>query len=445
VNTQAEGASVLPAGIEWSDLIWITERVAIIAVVVSIIGILVVRRFAGRSIGFMIATTVAVCTITTMAGVGVIAWRMMVAGQERDEILDLMSIGGLAGLAVALFVGRRITKTSRALAKAVQNVGDSGVYVAPKGTLPAELQNLSSELTVTHERLTQARSRERALEASRRELVAWVSHDLRTPLAGLRAMAEALEDEVVIDPREVSQYHSQIRREVDRLTLMIDDLFELSRIHAGALRLSKRMTGLEDLVAEVVASTDPVARAKGVRLTGAAVRGMPVYVDAAEMGRALRNLVTNAIRHTPADGGVDVLADVQGGLACVTVSDACGGIPPDDLPRVFDVAFRGESARTPGPQSGGGLGLSIARGIVEAHSGQIAVRNAGPGCQFLIRMPLARPGVPAINRTVPRRHVGAPGGPATGPIPAVGPHTGPIPAAGPAPAGPDQPRVIPTR
>jgi signal transduction histidine kinase len=442
VNTQAEGASVLPAGIEWSDLIWISEWVAIIAVVVSIIGILVLKRLAGRSIGFMIAITVAVCTVTTIAGIGVIAWRMMASGQERDEILDLMAIGGLAGLAVALFVGRRITKTSRALAKAVQSVGDSGVYVAPKGTLPAELQNLSAELTVTHERLTQARSRERALEASRRELVAWVSHDLRTPLAGLRAMAEALEDEVVIDPREVSQYHSQIRREVDRLTLMIDDLFELSRIHAGALRLSKRMTGLEDLVAEVVASTDPVARAKGVRLTGAAVRGMPVYVDAAEMGRALRNLVTNAIRHTPADGGVDVLADVQGGLACVTVSDACGGIPPDDLPRVFDVAFRGESARTPGPQSGGGLGLSIARGIVEAHSGQIAVRNAGPGCQFLIRMPLARPGVPAINRTVPRRHAG---GPATGPIPAVGPHTGPIPAAGHAPAGPDQPRVMPTR
>ena len=304
---------------------------------------------------------------------------------------------------VALFVGRRLTKASRALSSAVQGVGDSGVYVAPQVTLPAELNELSAELAATHERLAQARSRERALEASRRELVAWVSHDLRTPLAGLRAMAEALEDQVVVDPREVSQYHSQIRREVDRLTVMIDDLFELSRIHAGALRLSKRMVGLEDLVAEVVASAEPVARHKGVRLTGAAVRGMPVFVDSAEMGRALRNLVTNAIRHTPADGGVDVLAEVQGGLACVTVSDACGGIPPDDLPRVFDVAFRGESARTPGPQSGGGLGLSIARGIVEAHSGQIAVRNAGPGCQFLIRLPLARPGVPAINRTVPRR------------------------------------------
>ena len=163
-------------------------------------------------------------------------------------------------------------------------------------------------------------------------------------------MAEALEDQVVVDPREVSQYHTQIRREVDRLTLMIDDLFELSRIHAGALRLSRRMVGLEDVVAEVVASAEPVARAKGVRLTGAAVRGMPVFIDTAEMGRALRNLVTNAIRHTPSDGVVDVLAEVQSGMACVSVSDACGGIPPADLPRVFDVAFRGESARTPGPQ-----------------------------------------------------------------------------------------------
>src|SRR6202035_4955081 len=110
---------------------------------------------------------------------------------------------------------------------------------------------------------------------------------------------------------------------------------------------------------------------------------------------ALRNLVTNAIRHTPSDGVVDVLAEVQSGLACVSVSDACGGIPPADLPRVFDVAFRGESARTPGPAEGAGLGLSIARGIVEAHSGQIAVRNAGPGCQCLIPLPLGHPGTTA--------------------------------------------------
>jgi len=410
------GTTNLFGGIQLSDLEYISAVTVIFALVITAIGIVALRMLAARSVSVMVAVIVLASVLTSLAGVGVIAHRML-SGVDQRVVLDLMVIAGLASLAVALFVGRRLTRASRALASAVQGVGENGVYVAPQATLPTELAELSKELTATHERLAVARSRERALEASRRELVAWVSHDLRTPLAGLRAMAEALEDQVVVDPREVSQYHSQIRREVDRLTLMIDDLFELSRIHAGALRLSKRMVGLEDLVAEVVASAEPVARSKGVRLTGAAVRGMPVFVDSAEMGRALRNLVTNAIRHTPSDGGVDVLAEVQGGLACVSVSDACGGIPPGDLPRVFDVAFRGESARTPEPQGGAGLGLSIARGIVEAHSGQIAVRNAGPGCQFLIRLPLARPGAPAINRTVPRRHAG-----------------------GPAPAGPDQPR-----
>jgi signal transduction histidine kinase len=407
MSALADGSLSLPAGIQWSDLAFISQYVLIIALITTGIGIVVLRQLAGRSIALMVAVVVVVCLVTAMAGVGVIAYRMVGTSSERDDILDLMAIAGLAGLAVALFVGRRLTKASPSISAAVQNVSESGIYVAPQMTLPAELSELSDELTATHERLAQARSRERTLEASRRELVAWVSHDLRTPLAGLRAMAEALEDQVVIDPREVSQYHTQIRREVDRLTLMIDDLFELSKIHAGALRLSRRLVGLEDLVAEVVASAEPVARAKGVRLTGAAVRGMPVFVDSAEMGRALRNLVTNAIRHTPADGGVDVLAEVQNGMACVSVADACGGIPPGDLPRVFDVAFRGESARTPGPQEGAGLGLSIARGIVEAHSGQIAVRNAGPGCQFLIRLPLARPGVPASNRTVPRHRTPA--------------------------------------
>jgi signal transduction histidine kinase len=417
VTVLADGDLALPAGIQWSDLLHISERVILLSVVVTLLGIGLLRLLAAKSVGLMLTMVVGVSVICSLLGVGVIAWLMMGTISDRDVMLDLMAIGGLAGFAVAMFVGRRLITASKALSSAVQGVGESGVYVPPQLTLPAELAELSEGLAVAHERLAQARSREKALEASRRELVAWVSHDLRTPLAGLRAMAEALEDQVVVDPREVSQYHSQIRREVDRLTLMIDDLFELSRIHAGALRLSKRMVGLEDLVAEVVASAEPVARHKGVRLTGAAVRGMPVFVDSAEMGRALRNLVTNAIRHTPADGVVDVLAEVQSGMACVTVSDACGGIPPGDLARVFDVAFRGESARTPGPQEGAGLGLSIARGIVEAHSGQIAVRNAGPGCQFLIRLPLARPGVPAMTRTVPRR-----------------------PAAGPPPAGPDQPR-----
>jgi len=400
--SSASGVLAWPAGIETSDVEFVTVWTVVSAVAITVAGVITLRLLARHSVRVMVLGVVLVSALTSTAGVAVIAHRML-AGVNQDVVYWLMTIAGLAGIAAALVVGRQLIKASRALSAAVHGVGDSGVYIAPDRALPAELSELSDGLAVAHERLTAARTRERALEASRRELVAWVSHDLRTPLAGLRAMAEALEDQVVIDPRTVNQYHTQIRTEVDRLSTMIDDLFELSRIHAGALRLSRRMVGLEDVVAEVVASAEPLARSKGVRLTGAAVRGMPIYADSAELGRALRNLVTNAIRHTPSDGVVDVLAEVQSGMASVCVSDACGGIPPDDLPRVFDVAFRGESARTPGPEGGGGLGLSIARGIVEAHSGQIAVRNAGPGCQFLVRLPLGHPTTAAAPGTGPQR------------------------------------------
>jgi signal transduction histidine kinase len=386
-------------GVASIDVLHASLWAAGIAVAITIVGGVILKLMAGRSIGAMLTLVAFVTVGTSLAGVVAIVGLML--GPVGDPVLELLTVAGLAGLAVALFFSRRLTKATRTLLAAVREVGDSGIYTPPDIPLPAELAGLSEGLTEAHDRLGKARAREQALEASRRELVAWVSHDLRTPLAGLRAMAEALEDQVVTDPREVSHYHSQIRRETNRLSAMIDDLFELSKIHAGTLRLSPRLVGLEDLVAEVVASAEPVARVKGIRLTGSAVRGMPVFIDTAEMGRAVRNLVINAIRHTPSGGTIEVLGEIQSGLACVSVADECGGIPVGDLPRVFDVAFRGESARTPDPSGGAGLGLSIARGIVDAHSGQISVSNNGPGCQFLIRLPLARPAAPAVSRPAP--------------------------------------------
>ena len=386
-------------GVASTDVLHASLWAAGIAVAITIVGGVILKLMAGRSIGAMLTLVAFVTVGTSLAGVVAIVGLML--GPVGDPVLELLAVAGMAGLAVALFFSRRLTRATRTLLGAVREVGDSGIYTPPDIPLPAELAGLSEGLAEAHDRLGKARAREQALEASRRELVAWVSHDLRTPLAGLRAMAEALEDQVVTDPREVSHYHSQIRRETNRLSAMIDDLFELSKIHAGTLRLSPRLVGLEDLVAEVVASAEPVARAKGIRLTGSAVRGMPVFIDTAEMGRAVRNLVINAIRHTPSGGTIEVLGEIQSGLACVSVADECGGIPMGDLPRVFDVAFRGESARTPDPSGGAGLGLSIARGIVDAHSGQISVRNTGPGCQFLIKLPLARPAAPAVSRPAP--------------------------------------------
>jgi signal transduction histidine kinase len=389
-------ANVMPY-VASQDLAHVAEWVGGTAMLTTAIGVVGQRLLARRSIGVQVALVALVTVVTALAAVGTISFLMLSIG-DRDAMLELMGIAGLAGLAVALVISRSVTRAARRLLTSVREVGDSGIYTPPAVTLPTELAGLSHGLAETHDRLGRARAREQALEASRRELVAWVSHDLRTPLAGLRAMAEALEDQVVTDPREVGRYHSQIRVETDRLASMIDDLFQLSKIHAGTLRLSPRLVGLEDLIAEVAASTEPVARAKGVRLIGAAAPGMAVLIDQAEFGRAVRNLVTNAIRHTPRDGTIEMVGTIQGGLACVSVSDQCGGIPPGDLTRVFDVAFRGESARTPDPSGGAGLGLSIARGIVEAHSGKISVRNTGPGCQFVISLPLARPAPSAVSR-----------------------------------------------
>jgi signal transduction histidine kinase len=226
---------------------------------------------------------------------------------------------------------------------------------------------------------------EREAEAARRQLVAWISHDLRTPLAGIRAMTEALEDGVVSEPGEVAVYAKQIAQEADHLSKLVDDLFELSRITAGALNLTLHDVALADVVSDVVAASRPVAGLKGVELLADAREWPVVRGSDPELMRVVRNLVSNAIRHTPEGGTVAVQVDVDGADAVVRVDDACGGIPADVLPRVFDVGYRGSVSRNP---AGAGLGLAIARGLVDAHDGKIAVQNHGPGCRFEVRLPL---------------------------------------------------------
>ncbi|MGQ0774241.1 MAG: sensor histidine kinase [Pseudonocardiales bacterium] len=239
----------------------------------------------------------------------------------------------------------------------------------------------------------EARARERSAEASRRELVAWISHDLRTPLAGIRAMTEALADGVVVEPKDVHGYVQNIDREARRLSVLVDDLFELSRITAGALTLSLTEIALSEIVDDAIAAERAIAERKRVHLL-ARPGGSPVVRGSdPELARAVRNLLSNAIRHTPSDGSVVVAYGVEGTEAWLRVSDCCGGIPEADLARLFDVAYRGSAARTREPANGqpvgAGLGLAITRGLVEAHRGRIEARNAGPGCLFEVRLPLA--------------------------------------------------------
>jgi signal transduction histidine kinase len=295
-----------------------------------------------------------------------------------------------------MVLARTLMRGSDALREAASALIRGEPYIGPSGTPTAELEALAGELEAAYAKLDEARKHERAIEESRRELISWVSHDLRTPLAGIRAMAEALEDDVVSTDEDRSLYHRRIRVEVDRLARMVDDLFELSRIHAGALRLSLQRIALTDVVREAVATAAPVAIAKGVTVTadGVDAAGAFVDVDPHALTRVVGNLLGNAIRHTPHDGSVEIAADHDDEFLYLSVTDECGGIADDDIDRVFEVAFRGTHARTPAPDGGAGLGLAIARGIVQAHEGRIRAENVGPGCRFTITLPLAR-AVPA--------------------------------------------------
>ncbi len=338
-----------------------------------------------RSLSTLVTVAGVVAQLTVAAAVAVAAAVMFFNGHDFVVALVVVGLSLITGAAVAALLGRRVGQAGCDLAVAAARVGD-GYQPPPRQPPTAELTAVADSLTVADRRLVEARERERMLEESRRQLVAWISHDLRTPLAGLRAMAEALEDGVVADPATVTRYHAQIRAEVDQLNNLVSDLFELSRVQ-GSLRLKPRRVGLPDLVEEALHSVDPLAREKGVRLAGRAVPAVPVQVDPVELGRALRNLLTNAVHHTPADGSVEVVAAVNGGTASLEVTDGCGGIPPEELPHVFDVAFRGQSSR-PKHEGAAGLGLAIAQGIVQAHDGQISVSNDGPGCRFVIQLPL---------------------------------------------------------
>ncbi|GDY64462.1 two-component sensor histidine kinase [Streptomyces avermitilis] len=312
-------------------------------------GVLVLIR--RRSLTVSLAVVSAVAVTAMLAGTLAVAWAMFLSAHDLTVVTTVVAMAAVVSLATALLLGRWVVARSRELALAARSFGDGGDFAAPDGPATAELDALARELAATSARLAESRDRERALESSRRELVAWISHDLRTPLAGLRAMSEALEDGVAADP---DRYLRQIRTEVERLNDMVGDLFELSRIHAGTLALSPSRISLYDLVGDALAGADPLARELGVRLVGDRVEPVPVEVDGKEMSRVLGNLLINAIRRTPADGTVAIAAERSPGGVVLSVTDGCGGIPEEDLPRVFDTGWRGTHARTPprGPGSG---------------------------------------------------------------------------------------------
>jgi len=285
-------------------------------------------------------------------------WVMFHMGADV-KILAVAAASASAAVVAALVLARSISRgverlrdSSSALAS-----GDLGARASEGG--PAELAELARSFN------DMAANLERLFDA-RRELVAWASHDLRTPIASLQAMLEAVEDGIVEPRRYLPAVHEQVRI----LAQLVDDLFELARIDADALTLELREAELGALVESCVRGLEAEASARHVHVDNHVNNGARARCEPAKVERVLNNLLTNALRHTPSDGLVAVRIEPGPDEVQVIVEDSGDGLTPEATARMFEHFWRGDAARTSG-EAGAGLGLAIARGLVEAHGGRI--------------------------------------------------------------------------
>lgn len=318
---------------------------------------------------------------------------MFISGHDLSVLLTMLLFAGLLAVGFSLYgagpLARRIEELRRGTARLA--AGDLDTEVPADGH--DELAMLAGDFNRMARELREAAAREREMDKARRDLVAAVSHDLRTPLASARALIEAVADGVTGDAEMEARYLASARGEIEKLGRLVDDLFELSRIDAGMLRLELEEASLRDLISDTLSSFKPRAEDKGVSIIGEVSDGVdPVLASPPRLQRVLDNLLGNALRHTPPGGEIHLRVEPGDGVARVEVSDTGEGIAREDLPYVFDRSFRGERSRASGgDDSGAGLGLAIARGLIEAHGGEIGVEShPGHGSRFrftLLRAP----------------------------------------------------------
>jgi signal transduction histidine kinase len=352
-------------------MIWGAAAVAFVTLGVGLVLALALRALPTVRLQLIGLAALAVCL--PLAAVLLSGWVMFHMGDDV-KILAVSAASATVAMIGGLFLAQSIAGSIDRVRDASVSLSHGDLTVRAPESGPAEVADLAAsfnEMAANLERLFDAR----------RELVAWASHDLRTPLANMQAMLEALEDGLA----EPADYLPALGDQVRGLTLLVDDLFELARIDAGALTLELRSSRLDDVVASCLRGITAEATQRHIRLNADVDPAAVACFAPEKIERVLLNLLTNALRHTPSDGAVAVRVASAAGAVRVTVDDTGEGLGEEAERRMFDRFWRSDQARS---QRGAGLGLAIARGLVEAHGGRIWAENIpGGGARVSFTLP----------------------------------------------------------
>jgi signal transduction histidine kinase len=366
----------------WKYTYWIAICTAPASAIALVVAHLVQNdpsRMRSLSQRFVLATLL---TLGPIAFAGWAAVRQMFASHQDTVVLSAVLIMALAvGARISYLLSHDVRRSVDELRSGLAKVatGDRDVHFPINSR--DELGTLAAQARETVAMLTEEEKRRDEAERMRRETIASISHDLRTPITSLRLLAEAIEDDLV-DQDTVKRYAASMRTNVEVLGALIDDLFELARIEAGALTWSMQQFELGEVVESVIGTMEVEAHQRGIRINAEAMESTDFVGDPARLRRVILNLLQNAVRHTPEDGLVTVTVEPTGnGHFEVEVADTGSGIDPADRERIFEPFYRGgsEAART---RPGTGLGLAIARAVVEAHGGRIWLADSDQGSRF---------------------------------------------------------------
>jgi signal transduction histidine kinase len=315
--------------------------------------------------------------------------RLMFAS-EHDLLLGtvLLFFAGAIAIALGYLLATSFVERIGTLDKAAQDIAQGQLSARAPVAGEDELAKLAITFNNMAEQLEKAEEQQKQIEELRRELIAWVGHDLQTPLASISAIIEALGDGVVEDAETERRFLNAMKKEISALSRLIDDLFQMAQIDAGGLKLNIEPVSLSDLISDTLESFSQIAERQGVALSGDVERGLGVVpLDAPRINRVLNNLIDNAIRHTPDGGSVRLQVYQRAPDIFIEIEDTGSGIPEADLPNIFDRFYQSEKSRN--RRSGGsGLGLAISRGIIEAHRGEISVTSHPGRTRFVVKLPL---------------------------------------------------------